>query len=149
LLTRIKRFFLSIFGRHIASDYFARRYPISIKGILYIENRILLLKNERDEWDLPGGKLGNKETPVECLEREFKEETNLNVSIKKIETAEVVKIANSIDVFILMYECFLKDASQKIKISFEHQDYGLFDIEELNQLKINPKLKEVILQTAY
>lgn len=32
-------------------------FPVSIKGVLILDGKALLLKNERDEWDLPGGKI--------------------------------------------------------------------------------------------
>lgn len=31
------------------------RYPVSIKGVVFVGKRAVLLKNERDEWELPGG----------------------------------------------------------------------------------------------
>jgi hypothetical protein len=37
--------------------YRAYRFPISIKGVILKESKVILLKNERDEWELPGGKL--------------------------------------------------------------------------------------------
>ena len=30
--------------------------PLSVKGVLIHNGRVLLLLNERDEWDLPGGR---------------------------------------------------------------------------------------------
>ena len=35
----------------------SQRFPVSVKGIVYHNGKIVLLKNERDEWELPGGKL--------------------------------------------------------------------------------------------
>ncbi|MEH2420595.1 MAG: NUDIX domain-containing protein [Nostoc sp.] len=37
------------------------------------------MKNERDEWELPGGKLELGEDPEICCVREIKEELVLNV----------------------------------------------------------------------
>ena len=32
-------------------------FPVSVKGVVVRANRVLLLRNERDEWELPGGRL--------------------------------------------------------------------------------------------
>ena len=32
-------------------------FPVSIKGILVEAGWVVLLENERDEWELPGGRL--------------------------------------------------------------------------------------------
>jgi hypothetical protein len=32
-------------------------FPVSIKGVVIHANKVLLLKNTRDEWELPGGQL--------------------------------------------------------------------------------------------
>jgi putative ATPase len=50
-------------ARMIPSDALAPRFPVSIKGVLEVGGRIVLLRNERDEWELPGGKLEAGEDP--------------------------------------------------------------------------------------
>ena len=53
--------------------------PISVKGVLIHEDRVLLLLNERGEWDLPGGRPDAGEDHRAALEREVREETGLAV----------------------------------------------------------------------
>ncbi|SRR6266567_6216776 len=33
-------------------DNKAQRFPVSVKGIVYHDGKVVLLKNERDEWEL-------------------------------------------------------------------------------------------------
>ena len=60
------------------------RFPVSAKGVLLERGRVVLLLNERDEWDLPGDRLERGEDPVACLEREFAEELGAEVVADRI-----------------------------------------------------------------
>ena len=66
------------------SDALATHFPVSIKGVLEVGGRIVLLRNERDEWELPGGKLEPGEDPRECVERELFEELNVRTAAQAI-----------------------------------------------------------------
>jgi ADP-ribose pyrophosphatase YjhB (NUDIX family) len=50
-----------------ADAYVPLTFPISIKGVVLRDERVLLLKNERQEWELPGGRIEIGETPEECV----------------------------------------------------------------------------------
>jgi 8-oxo-dGTP pyrophosphatase MutT (NUDIX family) len=49
-------------------------HPASIKGVLLIDGQVLLVKNARDEWELPGGRIEPGEEHPQTLAREFAEE---------------------------------------------------------------------------
>ncbi|HEY40342.1 MAG TPA: NUDIX hydrolase [Dehalococcoidia bacterium] len=56
-------------------------------GILIEENKILLVKQdvtEKRHWALPGGKLEPGESIEQCLVREIKEETGLDISVREL-----------------------------------------------------------------
>lgn len=55
--------------------------PVSVKGVLVHAGRVLLLLNERDEWDLPGGRPDPGEDFRTALKREVREETGLVVEV--------------------------------------------------------------------
>jgi 8-oxo-dGTP pyrophosphatase MutT (NUDIX family) len=58
-------------------------FPVSIKGVLVEAGRVVLLENERDEWELPGGRLEPGEAPETCLVREFAEELGAVVEVAR------------------------------------------------------------------
>ena len=49
------------------------RFPISVKGVIPTDDGVVLLRNERGEWELPGGRLETGESPEECVAREILE----------------------------------------------------------------------------
>lgn len=138
---------LNTIGKVIPSDLLSKRYPVSIKGILFIQDKVLLLKNEREEWDLPGGKIDSNEQPKMCLLREILEETNLKVKVCEIVDTWMYKILGKVNVFVVFYTCLLNDDIENLKISFEHKEIKLFSLEELTELRIPEGYYNAILKS--
>jgi 8-oxo-dGTP pyrophosphatase MutT (NUDIX family) len=57
-----------------------RAFAVSVKGVAVRDGQVLLLENERAEWELPGGKLELGEDPPACVVREIAEETGWQVT---------------------------------------------------------------------
>lgn len=144
LKDKFLRIILWFSKKTVPLDLFAKRYPISVKGIIIEEGKILLLKNERNEWDLPGGKFNNDFSVEDCLIREVKEETNLDIIVENLLTVFVYNIQNWIDVFVLVYQCQLKNTLVEVKISGEHFDYCFFSVNQLKSLNIGQKYRKII-----
>jgi 8-oxo-dGTP pyrophosphatase MutT (NUDIX family) len=115
----------------ITSDNKAYRFPVSMKGILLVDEKIPLLKNERDEYELPGGKLELNETPEICLAREIQEELNIFVSIQEIIDAWLYHINNDTHVVIITYSCITNAKQLDLMLSHEHKELTLFDPKEI------------------
>ncbi len=62
------------------------KITVGVFGIITNEKDEILLchRNDYDLWNLPGGGLEEDETPWECIVRETKEETGLNVKISHL-----------------------------------------------------------------
>lgn len=97
------------------------RWPVSIKGVVTAGRNVLLVLNDRDEWELPGGRLEPDESPEQCVQREIQEETGLTVTVDKIIDSWVYPVLPNREVLIVTYRCLDLDESPTITISDEHQ----------------------------
>src|SRR2546422_9511470 len=92
-------------ARPTPQDNQAYRFPVSVKGVIWHAHRVVLLKNERDEWELPGGKLELGETPEDCVAREIAEEVGLHVKIGPLLDSWVYHIAAGVRVLSFSLCC--------------------------------------------
>lgn len=118
------------------SDLLSTKYPVSIKGVILRHKQVLLLKNERDEWELPGGKLESGESPRECLRREIFEETSLAVRVTDLLDVHVYNILGCVDVLIVAFRCDCLDDLIVMKLSQEHKQIAMIDVSELANINI-------------
>ena len=120
-------------SRSVSRDNDAYRFPVSVKGIVIRRGRVILLKNERNEWELPGGKLELDEAPAACVVREIAEELQLHVEATNLLDAWVYTIEPGVHVVILTYGC-TELAENDAVLSDEHQRLAWFAIDELDSL---------------
>jgi 8-oxo-dGTP pyrophosphatase MutT (NUDIX family) len=111
-------------------------FPVSVKGVVVRSNRVLLLKNEREEWELPGGRIEIGETPEQCVAREIWEETSWRVRIGPILDSWMYHIAVARKhVFIVTYGCDPETEVPPV-LSHEHKEISLFSPAEVAQLNM-------------
>ena len=112
-------------------------FAISVKGVIVdAQNRVLLLKNEREEWELPGGRIEIGESPEECVAREIAEETQWKVTTGPILDTWMYYI-NLVErhVFIVTYGCYPQSEAPPV-LSHEHREVGLFSAVEVTRLRM-------------
>ncbi len=125
------------------SDYVAYQLPISVKAVIRWGNTLPLLKNERDEWELPGGRLELGEHPADCLRREVREELGWDVTFTNPSHAWVYQIRPEEHVFIVTYFGRYSGSSSPL-LSTEHSAFTLASREEALALRMPGPYKEAI-----
>jgi ADP-ribose pyrophosphatase YjhB (NUDIX family) len=126
--------------------YFEYQLPISVKMVVAVRGKIPLLKNERDEWELPGGKLELGESAESTVLREVQEELALEPQLLAnvaIIDSWVYEIFPHRHVFIVSYGAEYT-GTREPKLSHEHKELGLFAYEEVGQLTMPEAYKRTI-----
>ena len=101
-------------------------YPVSVKGVLFSpQGEVVLLLNEREEWELPGGRIELGESSTECLAREILEELNIQVRVELPVDTYLFEVVPGRHFFIATYRCVLAGAFNP-SIRDEHKLIGLF-----------------------
>jgi 8-oxo-dGTP pyrophosphatase MutT (NUDIX family) len=126
-----------------ADDNEAYRFPVSVKGVVFLDSRVALLQNRRDEWELPGGKPELGETPESCVAREISEELDLRVKVGPLLDVWVYHIGEAVDVVIVTYGCYA-ESPQILPHSSEHKAVRLFTLDELDLLNLPGGYKKSI-----
>jgi 8-oxo-dGTP pyrophosphatase MutT (NUDIX family) len=96
-------------------------HPLSTKGVVIDDGRVLLLLNERGEWDLPGGRPDPGEDHRAALAREVREETGLAVEVGALLDEHLFEVLPQRFVRIVAYACRLVGA-REVVLSHEHLD---------------------------
>jgi 8-oxo-dGTP pyrophosphatase MutT (NUDIX family) len=117
--------------------------PVSVKGVVVVEGRVLLLRNDRDEWDLPGGRPDAGESHAAAVVREAREEANVEVAAEDQLDDWPYEVLPGRFVRILAYGCRVVDAS-RMALGAEHRELRLFAPDELDGLRLHDGYRRVI-----
>ena len=116
-------------------DNDAYRFPVSVKAVVIRDGAVVLLENERDEWELPGGKLELSESPERCVAREIEEELQLEIKPESLLDSWIYTIVPGTHVLILTYGCSETSERQAV-LSREHKRLRWFPLAEVDSLRM-------------
>jgi 8-oxo-dGTP pyrophosphatase MutT (NUDIX family) len=123
------------------------QFPVSVKGVVYSYGRVALLKNARDEWELPGGRLEVGESPEVCLAREVHEELGVSVNVGPLLDVWIYEPLPGRHVLIVTFGCTAKDID-RLAISAEHDAGRAFDLCDVAGLKMPAGYKASVARWA-
>lgn len=105
--------------------------PVSVKGVCFDRaQRVLLCRNWREQWELPGGRPEVGEPFDHCLERELREETGLVIRARHVIDTYTFEVQKGAWVDILVYGCLIDDPDTPI-VSAEHRSVAFLDAATL------------------
>jgi 8-oxo-dGTP pyrophosphatase MutT (NUDIX family) len=113
--------------------YFEYQLPVSLKAVISWQGRLPLLRNERDEWELPGGKLEPGEEPAACLAREIQEELAWDAAVGDPVHTWVYRVFPDRHVFVLTFLATY-DGDAAPVFSHEHKELAVVTPAEADAL---------------
>jgi ADP-ribose pyrophosphatase YjhB (NUDIX family) len=123
---------------------------IVVAALVKRDNKFLLVKevieDGKEYWLVPGGKVEYGETLASALKREIKEETNLDIEIKKLAGfQEAIHTNHGYHTVIFFYHAQPK--SKKITLEKNIVDAKFFSAKEIKKLNL-PDSNEKFLKKA-
>lgn len=112
--------------------------PVSVKAALRCGNKWVLLRNERNEWELPGGRVDSTDVSLEAaVRRECCEELGIDVEVGELIDAYLFEVVPGRRVTVVCFAA-TADASAEasLALSDEHTAVGLFTVDELEGLAV-------------
>ena len=112
--------------------------PVSVKAALHCGERWVLLRNDRDEWELPGGRINKADADLrQVVWRECREELGIDVQVGDLVDAYLFEVIAGSRVTIICFAATVgPGAADELSISAEHKAVGLFTAAELDEIAL-------------
>ncbi len=122
-------------------------YPVSVKGVLLKDGCVVLVKNARNEWELPGGRIDERENHAQALSREFMEELSVRVTVGEPVDSYLFEVIPGRHVFIAAYGCTLAGDFAP-RISDEHTEFCLWPVDRLSEIDLPAEYRQSVKKWA-
>ena len=127
-------------------------FGIFVKSFVVYKRKVLTIQRSNyngfgnGEWDIPGGGLQFGESPLECLEREIREEAGLTVCIDRLLYALSVinPTRQNVGLFYLGYS-----DSDNVTLSHEHSHYLWATKKELVELMSKSVFEDYVKNSVF
>ena len=125
---------------------------MSIKGVCALaDGRVLLCRNHRGDWELPGGRPEPDESGEDCLIRELWEETGLAVRAGRRLGTVAYEVVPERFVDVTGYACspvLRTDPATALRVSDEHVEVAFVDADSLEANKLPAVYRRLIARAA-
>jgi 8-oxo-dGTP pyrophosphatase MutT (NUDIX family) len=110
------------------------------------EGRVLLCRNHRGEWELPGGRPEPGEPFEDCLVREVREETGLDVVVNRLLGSTPLEVIPGAWVDVMAYDCSLPGSADPPALhpSHEHTTVALLYPQDIPDAELPQPYRDVI-----
>ncbi len=121
-----------------------------MKAALRCGDKWVLLRNDRNEWELPGGRIDHGDASLEdVVRRECREELGLNVEVGELIDAYLFEVIPGRRVTIVCFAAHVDaSAEAQLRLSDEHNAVGLFATAELADLALPTGYRQAIDRAA-
>jgi 8-oxo-dGTP diphosphatase len=135
-------------SRELNNSNTKKYQKIAVGGLLFHNGKILIVKRSQLEnflpgfYELPGGKVNFGESTKEAIEREFKEEVNLNVtSLKPCNSYSYISDNGNRHTIDILHIVQLIDNPSNIKLSKEHDEFKWINPIDIDSINMTEEMK--------